>query len=71
MPRVFVSTFFSVMCWKLGFSGNSDGEESCQCRRRGLDPWGVKNPLEEAMATHPSAGSCSLPISKDVLFLLE
>ena len=41
--------------YRRSFCSESGGKEStCQCRRRGFDPWVKKIPLEEEMATPSS-----------------
>ena len=39
----------------------SDKESACKCRRNGFDPWFVKIPLVEEMATHSSILAWEIP----------
>ena len=39
----------------------SGKESACQRRRRGFDPWGREDPLEEEMATHSSILAWEIP----------
>ena len=43
----------------LGFPG--DKWYACQCRRRGFDPLGREEPLEEGMAPHSSVLAWRIP----------
>ena len=48
----------------LGFPGGSDGKESaCSVGDLGLIP-GLKDPLEEGMATHSSILACRVPMGR-------
>ena len=46
----------------MGFPGSTSGKEpACPCSRRGFDPWGWKDPLEQGVATHFSILAQRIP----------
>ena len=51
----------------IGLPGWLSGKESaCQRRRRGFDPWGREDPLEEEMATHSSSLAWEIPWTEEL-----
>ena len=63
-----VMGFVYQLCHFLGPSGASGKEPTCQCRRHkrhGFDPWVVKIPLEEGMATDSSILAWRIPRTEE------
>ena len=58
----------SAISIHMGFPGGASGKEStCQgrrCKRRGLDPWVGKIPLEKEMVTYASSPAWRIPMDR-------